>query len=310
MVEGIFDLAFVIAIGAATIRLTIPMLFAALGESISQRSGVVNMAIEGTMTVGAFSGFVVAFFTGNLWFGVAVAVLLGGLVGLATSVTCVTLRTNQPVTGIMLRILCWSVSAYLLRVIFGGNYIHSPVQFPVISVPLLSNIPLLGPIIFQQNILVYLAFALVPVIAFVFYRTTFGLKIIAVGENPKAADTMGIKVYSTRYLCVIIGSMLISLGGAYISLAYVPVLQEDVIGGRGWIALALVTFGRWDPKKILGGALLFSVADAVQMRLQTLGVPIPYQFFLMTPYILTLVVMIVAREASRPAALAQPYRRE
>ena len=296
MIEQIITIDFFIGLLAATVRLSAPILLAALGETISQRSGVYNLGIEGTMTLGAFGGFLGVYFSGNLWVGVAIGMLAGASIGLLTSFMCVLLRANQSVFGVMIRILCVGLVAYMIPITFGGSFIHSPNQFTSINIPVLSQLPFVGPIIFQQNILVYLAYLLVPIAAFVLYKTTYGLKVMSVGENPRAADSSGVNVYSTRIISIIIGTMLIGLGGSYVVLAYVPILASDVVAGRGWVALALVTFGRWDPVKLLAGVFLFCITDAFQLRLQAIGVPIPYQFLIMSPYVLTMIVMVLARK--------------
>ena len=311
MVEATFDLGFLIGLLAATIRLSAPILYASLGEAVGQRSGVLNLSVEGMMIMGAFGGFSAVYFTGNLWLGVLVAMILGGLTALIMAFMSVTARVNQAVAGVMIGIFGWGFVAFLMRVVLGGSYIPARERFEAINIPVLSQIPVLGPILFSNNILVYLAFLIVPILAFLLSHTNFGMKIIAVGENPEAADTLGINVSLVRYLAVIFGGIMAGLGGACLSLAYTKVFSEDIIAGRGWIAIALVVFGGWNPYKILGGVLLFSLVDALQLRLQGLGFMIPYQFFIMLPYLLTVVALIiVSRRATAPASLGKPYTRE
>ena len=180
-------------------------------------------------------------------------------------------------------------------------------QFEDLSIPMLSQIPVLGPILFQNNILVHVALVLVLISAFVLFKTTFGLKIRAVGENPQTADSLGVNVYSVRYLCVVLGSALMGLAGGYVVLAYVPYLSYNIIAGRGWIAFALVYLGRWDPRKLLGGVILFSFVNAFQLRLESLGIPFPYQVFSMIPYILCLIVLVMAKGSS-PSGNGPPLR--
>lgn len=302
---------FVIGLFAATVRIAVPFLLAALGETISQRSGVLNLGVEGMMLMGAFSSFVGAYFTGSLWLGVFLGMIIGGLMGLLMAFMSVTLRANQVITGVIINIFSWGLVAYLTRVIFRASYIAAPVSFEPINIPVLSQIPVLGPILFQHNILVYLAIIFTPLTSFVLMRTTLGLKIRAVGENPQAADTLGVNVYAIRYLCVIFGGVMAGLGGTFLSLAYQNVFAEYMIGGRGWIAVALVIFGTWNPYKVFGGALLFGSINAFQLRLQAVGVKIPYEYLLMLPYILTIIalILIVRRKVGAPASLAVPYKR-
>jgi simple sugar transport system permease protein len=226
-----------------------------------------------------------------------------------------TLRSDQTLTGITIGILSMGLVAFLLRPIFGGTWIPTPISFEAVHIPVLSEIPVLGPALFQHNFLTYLGILLVPILAFVLFRTDLGLKIRAVGENPQAADTLGVNVYLIRYLSVIFTGAMAGFAGAYISLAYVKVFSEGIIASRGWIALALVTFGRRSPYKILGGALLFGFVDALQIRLQGIpDFPIPYEFLLMLPYILSIAILVITvragGEQEAPKALGIPYKRE
>lgn len=299
----------------ATIRLSIPLLIAALGETFSQRSGVFNLGLEGMILMGSFGGFAGVYFTGSLWFGVFFAMVAGGLMGLLMIFMSASLRSDQTLTGVTIGILSAGLVGFLLRPIFGGTWISVPVSFESVHIPLLSEIPVLGQALFQHNILTYLGILLVPILAFVLFRTDLGLKIRAVGENPQAADTLGVNVYHIRYLAVILTGVLAGFAGAYVSLAYVRVFSEGIIARRGWIALALVTFGRRSPYKILAGALLFGFVDALQIRLQGIpGFPIPYEFLLMMPYILSIVFLVITVRSGggqqAPKALGVPYKRE
>lgn len=302
---------FFVGVLTATVRLGAPILFASLGEAFGQRSGVLNLSVEGMMTMGAFGGFTIVYFTGSLWLGVLAAMITSGLIALIMAFFSVTARVNQAVAGVMIGIFSYGLVAFLMSVIYGGNYTLARETFGAVNIPLLSQIPVVGPVLFKQNILGYSAFLLVPILWFFLFHTNSGMKIIAVGENPAAADTLGIKVYLVRYLAVIFGGMMAGLGGAYMSLAYSNTLSWDMIAGRGWIAIALVIFGRWNPLYILGGVLLFSFVDALQLNLQGLGFNIPYQFLIMLPYILTVVALIaLSRKANAPASLTKPYARE
>lgn len=306
-----FESLFLVGILAATVRLSVPILFATLGEAIGQRSGVLNLSVEGMMTMGAFGGFTTVYFTGNLWLGVLASMILSGLIGLIMAFLSITARVNQAVAGVMIGIFSYGLVAFLMSVIYGGNYPLARELFGEITIPLVSQIPVVGPVFFKQNILGYSAFLLAPILAFFLFRTNSGTKIIAVGENPAAADTLGIRVYLVRYLAVFFGGVMSGLGGAYLSLAYSNTLSWDIVAGRGWIAIALVIFGRWNPLYILGGVLLFSFVDALQLNLQSVGFNIPYQLLNMLPYILTIVALIsLSRKTTAPSALGKPYERE
>ena len=302
----------ILGILIATVRLCIPILVAALGETFAQRSGVLNLGLDGTMLAGAFGGFVAAYVTGNLWLGVLVGLFIGALVGLLMAFLSVTLQTSQVVNGLMIGILCYGLVTYLVRTVMGSSYILSPYVFDGIHIPWLSDLPYLGPLLFSWPALVYIALALVPLSFFILFRTTMGMKIRAVGENPAAADAAGIDVTRVRYICVVVGGMMAGFAGAYFNLAYVPVFIEQGLAGRGWIALALVIFGSWNPIWIFAASIFFSFVDALQIRLQySLGYAIPFQFLAMLPYILTIVALIIkSKKGSTPAALTVPYTRE
>jgi simple sugar transport system permease protein len=305
--------AFLIALVASGIRLAVPVLLAVLGEIFSERSGVLNLGLEGIMAVGAFAGFAVAFTLGNAWLGVVAGLLAGGLMGLIMAFFSATLQTNQVITGISLVILGQGASAFLYRQIFGVSSRPPRVEgFAELAIPGLSQIPVLGPILFQHNIVVYLAVILVVLSWAALSHTTWGLKVRAVGEYPSAADTSGVNVAHIRYTCVVLGAALTGLGGSFLSVAQMRMFLENMIAGRGWIAIALVIFARWRPSLALAGAVLFGVADALQFRLQALGFAVvPYEFLLMLPYALTILVLVSrsGREAG-PAALGEPYVKE
>lgn len=300
-------------VGAAGIRLASPLLLAALGELFAERSGVLNLGIEGMMLMGAISGFWITFITQSLFLGVLVAILVGGLMGLLMAFLSVSLRANQIVAGLALWIFGLGFSGFLYRAGIWGPYAYPTVStFGNVAIPGLSKIPVLGPILFNQSILVYLALIAVPVCFFLLFKTTWGLKVTAVGENPRAADTLGINIFRTRYICVIIGGILAGLAGAFLPLVWMGAFNENMTAGRGFIAFALVIFAAWKPWRILAGSLLFGTIDAIQMRLQAAGgIWIhSYQFLLMLPYILTIVALVIlSRRAGAPAALAKPYVR-
>jgi len=302
----------IVGLFQAAVRIATPYLLASLGETIDQNSGVLNLGVEGIMLLGAFAGFAGASFTGNIFLGLFFGIFFGGLAGLLMAFLSVTLRTDQTITGVVIVILLEGLVAYLLRIIFGTSVLPSLHWLETIEIPILSQVPIIGPILFKQNPLTYFAIILAFVLWFILFKTNFGLKIRAVGENPKAADTFGVDVFKIRYLCVIFGGAIGGLAGCALSLTYVKFFAEWMIGGRGWIAVSLVILGRWNPIKVLAASLLFGGADALQMRLQSyLGLQFPYQMFLVIPYILAIVTLvIVSRRRGGPSSLAIPYSRE
>ncbi len=302
---------FVIGILAASIRLAAPILLAAIGELFTERAGILNLGLEGTMLMGALGGFLGAFWSGNLWVGVFAAIFTGILFGLLMGVMSITVKANQVVAGLGITILGTGLSTLLFRLSFGLRSTPPTLEiYPTISVPLFNQIPALGPILFEHNILVYLALLLVPISAFVLYRTKFGLAIRAVGESPDAVDTRGLSVAQLRYAGLIIGGALAGLAGGYLVLGSLGLFWTNMTAGRGFIAIAVVVFAKWDPWRALLGAWVFGIASALQISLQTVSVPIPSELLLMLPYIITIVVLvIVSRRAEFPAAFAVPYYR-
>lgn len=293
---------------ASAIRFATPFLYAALGETYGQRSGVLNLGVEGVMLMGAFSAFYTVFNTGNLLLGVLVAMLVGLLMGLATAFINVTLQAEQGISGIGIYLFGLGMSDLLFQLSF--DQVATVDGFTRIRIPLLGDIPVLGDILFNHNLLVYIAFALVPVTWFVLNKTTLGLKIRAVGQNPEAADTMGISVARVRYFTVTLGSVLAAVAGATLSIAQHNVFQQNMTAGQGFIAVALVYFGAWRPRGVLLGALLFSFVTALQFQVRTVGIDIPDEIASMAPYLLTIVALIFAsKRIDAPAALTRPFER-
>jgi simple sugar transport system permease protein len=294
---------------SADIRVAAPILLAALGLIFMERSGVVNIGAEGTMLIGAFTGSLGAYIWGNAWYGVLFTAAISMLVGLVFALIVVTVKANQIVTGIAFNILALGITTTLNRIVFGvGSGSIEIDGFEKIAIPLLSDIPIIGEAVFNQVGLVYIGLLLVPLIFYFLKLTTIGLKIRSVGEHPEAADTAGINVFKVRYGTIIGGSILVGIGGAYLSLGQLNMFSEDMVSGRGFIALAAVIFGKWNPWGALGAALLFGFGDALQIRLQATGSDIPYQFLLMLPYLLTVAALagLVGR-ATPPAASGRPY---
>jgi simple sugar transport system permease protein len=309
--EVIFSETFIVSILTATIRMTAPILLAATGETFTQRSGVMNLGIEGMMLMGALFGFLTSSFTGNAYLGVLVAMIGVGLMSLILAYLSVTLGLNQVISGILIWILCTGIAGFLFRAVFGVFLIVPTANsLGVIDIPMLSQIPVLGPILFKHNFLVYISIILVPTSMLVLFRTTLGLKIRSVGENPTAADTLGVNVYGIRYLCIIVGGMTAGLAGAYLSIGVLNMFSEVMIAGRGWIAYAAVMFGVWNPYKVFGACLLFGLVDAAQLHLPVAGIEMPSKVLQMLPYIVAIIVLVVAfRRAKWLGALGSPYKR-
>lgn len=303
---------FLIGLLSATLRMATPLIIATLGETFSERSGVLNLGIEGTMLLGSLVAFLVAYRTNNLWLGVLSAGFSGILLSLLMAFFTVTLGVSQHVSGLGITIFASGLSLFIYRQVIGSPSIPPTVStFKTIAIPLLSKIPIIGQILFDQYALTYIAILLVPICGYILFKTNFGLSLRAVGENPESADALGINVYKTRYISLMIAGFLMGIAGSFFTLAYFNMFLYGIVGGRGWVCIALVIFANWIPSKVLLGALLFGGVDALQLRLQAIGFNIPYQFFLMMPYVLTIIVLvIVARRASYPSALLKPYRRE
>lgn len=313
MIAELFSATVIVGILASGVRLATPYLFAAIGEAFGQRSGVLNLGVEGQMLMGAFAGFYVNFQTGNPWLGLLAAMVVGALMGLAMAVVSVTLKAEQGISGIGFYLFGLGMSELLFQKLLGT--VETARGFPTISIPALeqSGSPFLraiDTIFLSHNILVYIAFLLVPVAWFVMTQTTIGLKIRAVGQNPEAADTLGVSVEKVRYFTVTMGGLLSGVAGASLSIGLLNVFQQGMTAGQGFIAVALVYFGAWRPFGVLGGALLFSLVNALQLWVQVLGLPIPSDIAVMMPYILTILALIFAvKRVHQPAALSKVFER-
>jgi simple sugar transport system permease protein len=298
---------------AAVIRVATPLLLATLGELFAERCGVLNLGIEGIMLFGAMIGFTTAYFSGQLWLGIGAAAVAGVGFGLLMGLLTVSLGLSQHVSGLGVTMLGTGLSFYLYRLIFGQPSQPPHVEpFATLALPGLAGLPWLGPVLFDQFALVYLAFLLVPIAAFVLYRTPWGLALRTVGESPYAAVAAGVSVGAARYQALMISGALMGIAGAYLSLAQFNAFTFGVVSGRGWVCIALVVLGQWDPWRVMGAALLFGALDALGLRLQSSGgIALPYQLFLMLPFLATIVAMaLLARSARAPAALLTPFRRE
>lgn len=300
-------LLFNTAVFAAALRMATPLIFAALGGIFSERSGVVNIALEGMMLIGAFTAMFVSHQTGMPWLGVLGAMLAGLLIGLLHAVFCIHYRANQVVIGTAINIFAGGLTVFLLRYYFGAaGTSPSVATISDITLPLISQIPWIGRVIGRQNPLVYLALIAVVIANIVIYKTSWGLRLRAVGEHPRAADTVGVNVFRMRYVAVALSGALAGLGGTYLSIAHLSRFSEGMTAGRGFIALAAVIFGKWTPYGALGACLFFGYADALQMRLQAVGVPT--QFMNMLPYVLTMVALAgFIGKSVGPKASGEPY---
>jgi ABC-type uncharacterized transport system permease subunit len=304
----IFSLPAVVGILSSAVRLATPYLFAAVGEAIAQSSGVLNLGVDGIMLLGAFASFYVTLSTGSVWLGVLAAMVAGLLMGLLMSVISVTFKAEQGISGIGLYMFGLGLSSLLFKVTVGT--VKTVTGFQAVKIPILGDIPVLGEILFQHSLPVYGAFLVVPLAWWFIDRTTWGLKIKAVGHTPAAADSLGVSVLRVRYASVCLGAVLAGLAGASLSLAMVNLFQENLTAGMGFIAVALVYFGGWRPVAIMGGALLFSFMNALQLWMQVLGVKIPSDLAVMLPYVLTIAVLAVGPSPARePTALNKPFER-
>jgi simple sugar transport system permease protein len=279
-----------------------------MGETLSQRSGVLNLGVEGQMLLGAFTAFYVTFTTGNLWFGMLAAIITGLLMGLAMAFVSINLQAEQGISGIGFYLFGLGMSDLLFQKLLGT--VETVSGFKPVYIPWLSDIPIIGEIFFNQNILVYGAYFTVFAAWFVLNKTTLGLKIKAVGESPQAADSLGVSVSKVRYFAVALGGAMSGIAGASLSIALLNVFQQNMTSGLGFIAIALVYFGGWRPWVVMGGALLFSMVNSLQLWVQVLNIPIPSDFAVMMPYVLTIFALIVTVQRVRPpSALTKPFER-
>ncbi len=309
--NNVFSFIFITNVLAGGVALSTPLVLAALGEVFTERSGVLNLGMEGIMILSALTAFSTALHTENAWFGLIVGMLTGGLMGALFAFLTITLRANQIVTAFAITIFGTGLALFLFRLETSASFIMPSIEtIKDLPLPFLSTLPILGKVFFSHDIITYLMFLMVPISAIILYKTPLGLRITAVGELPESADTLGVSVVKIRYICVIIGSILVGLAGAYLTVASFGFFNAGVAGGRGYIAVAIVAFGRWNPYWVMGGGILFGIIDALQSRLQILGAPIPPNFLLMLPYIFTVLMLMLAKEAKAPAALTQPYSRE
>jgi general nucleoside transport system permease protein len=309
MISDLFTATVLIGILTSAVRLATPYLYASIGETFSQRSGVLNLGVEGQMLLGAFAAFYIGLRTGSLGLGLLAAILVGGLMGMAMALVSIKFQAAQGISGIGFYLFGLGMSDLLFQKLIGTVEVIR--GFPALALPGLSAIPVIGDIFFRHNIMVYSAYLLVPISWYILNKTTLGLKIRAVGENPEAADTLGVSVSKVRLFAVTFGGVMSGIAGASMSIALLNVFQQNMTSGLGFIAVALVYFGAWRPFGVLFGAMLFSLVNSLQLWVQIKNIPIPPDFAVMMPYVLTIVVLTLTVQRVRPpSALTKPFERE
>ncbi len=302
----------VVSFFSTTIRLAAPTLLAALGIVFSERAGIVNIGTEGMMLVGALAGVIGSYVTGNVWLGTLIAVVVTVLFAAIFAFFTVVVKADQTVIGTGMNLLASGLTITVNRALFGASTSPPEIdKFVIAPIPGLSKIPVIGPIFFNHHILVYLAFLFVPIAHFVMFRTNVGLKVRSVGENPKACDTVGIRVGLTRFMSILYSGVLAGIAGSFISMGMLSFFTEGMIAGGGFIALAAVVFGNYTPRGVMFSSLVFGASNALMYRLQALATNIPSQFPLMIPYVITIVSLcIVSRRSNKPLGSGKPYIKE
>ncbi|WP_246081590.1 ABC transporter permease [Nocardioides litoris] len=302
----------VVGLLAGALALAVPLVFGALGGVLGERAGIVNIAIDGQLLAGAFAAALVGSVAGSVWAGVLGAMVAGVVVALILGVFAISCYVDQVIVGVVLNVLVIGVTSFMFTQVLAPNTaeLNTPPRFSAWAIPVLGDIPLVGPILFRQTPIVYLLYVAVAVVTYALYRTRWGLRVRAVGEHPKAADTVGINVNRTRYRTVLIAGAIAGTGGAFYTLVSVSQFNREMTGGAGYIALAAVIFGKWDPIRATLAALLFGFASNLQGVLSVLGSPVPAQFMLMLPYVVTVFAVAGLVGKSRaPAAVGLPYRK-
>jgi simple sugar transport system permease protein len=309
MLADLFTTAIIINLFSTMIRLSTPLLIAAMGELVAERSGVMNMGVEGMMLMGALVGYMVSLSTNSLWVGILAAILAGGLMALLLAFMSITLKVDQTVTGLALNLLSSGLTLFIFRAFYDKDNTVNRLFAPY-PIPVLSEIPIVGEIFFIQKAPTYFAFLCIPVIAFFLYRTRTGLSIRSTGENPRAVDTRGLNVYTLRYLAVIFGGMMAGLAGSFFTNGISSRFMPEITAGRGWLAIIIVIAGNWQPARMLIATLVFALLDAFQFTLQGVGTDIPFQLLLAMPYVIALIALASSRVRSRmPGVLGVPYEK-
>ncbi|WP_100065868.1 ABC transporter permease [Miniphocaeibacter massiliensis] len=295
----------------SSIKMAAPLTFVGIGESISEKSGILNIGVEGMMLTGAFSSFIIYYFTGNLLLGILMSMVISGIIGIVQGFLAISCKGNQTIIGLAINFLLLGVTSFIFLMFFGDSVDLPSVNIlPVIKIPLLSSIPIIGKVLFHQDILVYILYAIISVSCFIFYKTEWGVQLEAVGENPSAADTAGLNIFRIRYLACFINGILCGLGGAYMTVSQFGFFSENITAGRGYIALAAVTLGRRNPALVFCASLVIGFTESLQYTLQSMNFGIPSQVFTMLPYIIAVVVLLLSiGKDNNPRSLGIPYDR-
>ena len=313
----IFGPGALVVLLSTAVAFAMPTALAAVGETVAERAGVLNLGLEGMLLAGALASFLVAYYVGSIALGTLAGVAIGAALGGLMAFLSVTLRTEQIINGIAIVLLAQGLTAFTFEKLFGGEQQPTVNGIPDVDIPLLSEIPGVGPVLFEQNVLFYVSVALVVAVCLLLAQTRFGLSVRAVGENPAAADAAAVPVARTRWVALLICGGMAGMGGAVLVLGELNVFEDNVSAGRGWIAVALVIFGRWNPVLVVAGALLFGFTDALQIRVQAvsggISSSVPTEIFAAAPYAITLAVMVAATvwagRNAQPAALGVPFRK-
>jgi simple sugar transport system permease protein len=305
-------MGFIVTLFIMGIRFTSVLTFAALGETLSQRSGMLNLGMEGYMLIGTIISFIGSHYTGNPWLGVLLGMAAAGMLSLIHGYLCITLGLSQIVSGIGIIFFATGLLDIISDRFFRGFEMLPKIEyFHSVNIPILSRIKIVGPILFQHSLLIYISFLVVPVLWFIVYRTKLGLRIRAIGEFAVASDTMGVKVHRIRYICTLLSGVMGGLAGGFLSLGISRSFLEGMVAGRGFVVLAAIVLGNWNPMYVFGACLLFGMVDAFQYKMQILRWgEIPYSFWVMLPYLVTIGALIIVRKTRQPPELAIPHLRE
>ncbi len=306
----LFQEAVIISILAGTLRIMTPILFAAIGELVTQRAGIWNMGVEGTMIMGAFVSYVVATQSDSLPLAILSGILSGMVMGLIIGFMTSTLRVDHFITGLGLNLLVGGLTFFWFRIYVKGGHPPTFTGLENFSIPILASIPILGEVFFNQKPLTYIAILSVPVVSYFLYRTRWGLEIRCLGENPKAIDIKGLSVALRQYIAIIIGSGMTGLGGAFLMLGFSDRFQPDLTAGKGWLAIVAIIAGKWLPKGVFAAVLVFAFLESVAVHVQIIDADIPYQIFFALPYLASIILLILLRrKTNQPARLGVPYFR-
>jgi general nucleoside transport system permease protein len=306
----LFQETIIVSILAGMVRIMTPILFAAIGELVTQRAGIWNMGVEGTMLMGAFTAYIAVTATGSIWFAVLAAMLAGMLVGLLTAFMTATMRVDHFITGLGINLLVSGLTLYWFRIYIKGRAQPTFDGFENVPIPILSSIPYLGEILFTQRALTYVAFLTVPAIWFLLYKTRWGLELRCLGENPKALDIKGLSVVRRQYTAVLIGSTMTGVGGGFLLLGFSDRFLADITAGRGWLAVVAIIAGNWMPRGVLAAVLVFALLESVATHVQVLGLGVPHQIFLALPYLASILLLMgLRRKSGEPLRLGIPYFR-